>query len=109
MIALKKDGVQMDQAHQTFGFRWFAPEGFGTNAVFRLNGKRIVLRTAISWGFWPYSGIFPSPELATKQIETAKALGLNMLNFHRCIGQPEVLDNGGRTRPALFRGARRAM
>ncbi len=91
-IALKKDGVQMDQAQQTFGFRWFAPEGFGSNAVFRLNGRRIMVRTAISWGFWPNNGIFPSPELAAKQIKTAKALGLNMLNFHRAIGQPGVLD-----------------
>lgn len=84
---------EADSAQQTFGFRWFAPEDVGSNAVFRLNGKRIVLRTAISWGFWPINGIFPTPELAMKQIKTAKALGLNMLNFHRCIGQPEVLDD----------------
>jgi beta-galactosidase/beta-glucuronidase len=31
-----------------FGFRWFSPEGIGTNALFRLNGRRIVLRSAIS-------------------------------------------------------------
>jgi hypothetical protein len=92
-IGLNKDQAQMDHAQQTFGFRWFAPEGFGSNAMFRLNGKRIVLRTAISWGFWPINGIFPTPELAEKQIESAKAFGLNMLNFHRCIGQPEVLDD----------------
>ena len=83
----------MDYAQQTFGFRWFAPEGFGSNAVFRLNGKRIVLRTAISWGFWPINGIFPTLELAERQIRAAKEYGLNMLNFHRCIGQPEVLDD----------------
>ena len=91
-ISLLEGRQQTDSAQQTFGFRWFAPEGFGSNAVFRLNDKRIVLRTAISWGFWPVNGIFPTPELAKKQIESAKALGLNMLNFHRCIGQPEVLD-----------------
>jgi beta-galactosidase len=85
-----------DSAQQTFGFRWFAPEGFGSNAVFRLNGQRIVLRTAISWGFWPITGIFPTPELAAKQIEAARAFGLNMLNFHRGIGQPEVLDQADR-------------
>jgi hypothetical protein len=81
------DGVQ-----QTFGFRWFAPEDIGTNAVFRLNGKRVVVRTAISWGFWPINGIFPTPELAKKQIQDAKDFGMNMLNFHRAIGQPEVLN-----------------
>lgn len=81
-----------DQADQRFGFRWFAPEGIGQDAVFRLNGKRIVLRSAISWGFWPTNGIFPTPELAEKNVRAAKALGLNMLNFHRCIGQPIVFD-----------------
>ena len=81
-----------DTAEQTFGFRWFAPEGVGTNAMFRLNGKRIVLRTAISWGFWPINGIFPTPELAEQQIRDAKEFGMNMLNFHRAIGQPLVLD-----------------
>jgi hypothetical protein len=81
-----------DYVEQTFGFRWFAPEGVGSNAVFRLNGRRIVLRTAISWGFWPINGVFPTPELAEKQIRDAKSFGMNMLNFHRCIGQPLVLD-----------------
>jgi len=91
-INLNEGHMQMDSAQQTFGFRWLAPEGIGTNAMFRLNGKRIVLRTAISWGFWPINGIFPTPELAEKQIRDAKNYGMNMLNFHRCIGQPVVLD-----------------
>ena len=93
LVKLQTGKEEPDTAEQTFGFRWFAPEGIGSNAVFRLNGKRIVLRTSISWGFWPINGIFPTPELAQKQIEDAKAMGLNMLNFHRCIGQPEVLDD----------------
>lgn len=92
-VHLLDGGKESDSARQTFGFRWFAPEGLGSNAVFRLNGKRIVLRTAISWGFWPITGSFPTPELAAQQIKTAKALGLNMLNFHRCIGPPMVLDD----------------
>ena len=92
-VRLLNGRKESDDAQQTFGFRWFAPEGIGSNAVFRLNGKRIVLHTSISWGFWPITGIFPSPDLALKQIETAKALGLNMLNFHRCIGTPPVLDD----------------
>ncbi len=82
----------VDALAQTFGFRWFSPEGVDTDAVLRLNGKRTVLRTAISWGFWPINGVFPSPELAEKQINVAKAYGLNMLNFHRCIGNPIVFD-----------------
>ncbi len=84
--------VSSDEVQKAFGFRWFAPEGIGSNAVFRLNGKRIVLRTAISWGFWPINGLFPTDELAAKQVRTAKLLGQNMLTFHRCIGAPNVLD-----------------
>ena len=95
-VSLNEGQARVDHAQQVFGFRWFAPEGFGSNAMFRLNGKRIVLRTAISWGFWPINGIFPTPELAEKQIQSARALGLNMLNFHRAIGQPEVLEAADR-------------
>jgi hypothetical protein len=82
-----------DAHRQRFGFRWFeARDVAGGDRMFFLNGKRIVLRTAISWGFWPVNGIAPSDALARKQVETAKALGLNMLNFHRTIGQTNVLD-----------------
>ena len=90
--ALKKGDQSTDSARQTFGFRWFEPAGIGHDAVFRLNGKRIVMRTAISWGYWPVNGIFPTPELAEKQIRVVKEMGLNMLNFHRAIGQPIVLE-----------------
>jgi hypothetical protein len=76
----------IDEDDKTFGFRWFEPTGQGTDAMFRLNGKRIVLRTAISWGYWPINGIYPTEEMAEKQIRTAKAMGHNMLSFHRCVG-----------------------
>jgi beta-galactosidase len=75
-----------------FGFRWFAAEGIGKNALFRLNGRRIKLYTAISWGYWGYNGLFPTPELARREVVAAKALGLNSLAFHRNVGKPEVLD-----------------
>ena len=77
---------------QTFGFRWFGPEGVGKDAMFRLNGKRIVLRSAISWGWWPVTGTIPLPEYAAKQIKAAKDFGMNMLNFHRHMGQDIVLQ-----------------
>lgn len=91
-VTLGQAGETHDVERKTFGFRWFTPDGIGTNAVLRLNGRRIVLRTAIDWGFWPFNGVFPSPELAERQIRTAKELGLNMLNFHRCIGRPIEMD-----------------
>ncbi|HPF37972.1 MAG TPA: PA14 domain-containing protein [Phycisphaerae bacterium] len=81
-----------DRVDRRFGFRWFEVDGAGPNAVFRLNGKRIVLRSAISWGFWPITGIFPTPEMARANVRIARALGLNMLNLHRCIGDDATFD-----------------
>ena len=81
-----------DEVNQRFGFRWFEVKDVKGDRQFYLNGKRIVLRTAISWSFWPNNGIAPSDELAERQIKIAKELGLNMLNFHRSIGYENVLD-----------------
>lgn len=81
-----------DCVKQTFGFRWFEVGGKGEDAVLRLNGRRVMLRSAISWGYWPATGLHASPEMARKQVLTAKSLGLNMLNFHRSIGSPVVLE-----------------
>lgn len=77
---------------QRFGFRWFEVRDVKGDKQFYLNGKRMVLRTAISWGFWPNNGIAPSDKLAKRQVQIAKKLGLNMLNFHRTIGCTQVLD-----------------
>jgi hypothetical protein len=96
-----KAGQAADSRTVRFGFRWFAAEGIGKNAMFRLNGRRIKLYTAISWGFWGYNGLFPTPELARREVVAAKALGLNSLAFHRNVGKPEVLhlqDELGLTR-----------
>jgi hypothetical protein len=87
-----KEAGRIDEKSRRFGFRWFEADGIGEDAVFRLNGRRIVLRSAISWGFWPVNGIFPTPELARRHVAAARELGLNMLNFHRAIGWPIVLD-----------------
>ncbi|HVG40556.1 MAG TPA: hypothetical protein VM888_03005 [Chitinophagaceae bacterium] len=81
-----------DTYTQRFGFRWFEVRDIAGDKQYYLNGKRIVLISAISWGFWPINGIAPSDKLAKKQIEDAKKLGMNMLNFHRTIGQQNVLD-----------------
>ncbi|MBP6411722.1 MAG: hypothetical protein KA313_11520, partial [Pseudarcicella sp.] len=75
-----------------FGFRWFEVKTVNGDKQFYLNNQRIVLRTSISWGYWPINGIAPSYELAKKQIQVAKDLGLNMLNFHRHMGQTMLLD-----------------
>jgi beta-galactosidase len=81
-----------DTFGRRFGFRWFEVKDASGDQQFYLNNKRIVLRTSISWGFWAVNGIAPSDALARKQVSDAKRLGLNMLNFHRTIGQTNVLD-----------------
>ena len=100
-VALKtRHGVSRKRV--TFGFRWFTSEGVGTNAVFTLNGRRIKLYSAISWGYWGGNGLFPTPDLAIKEVTQAKTLGLNCLAFHRNPGKPDVLD--AQDRLGLLRG-----
>ncbi|MDR0866467.1 MAG: beta-glycosidase, partial [Candidatus Symbiothrix sp.] len=81
-----------DTVSERFGFRWFEVRDIAGDRQFYLNGKRIVLRTAISWGYWPDNGITPTDEYARKQVLAAKRIGLNMLSFHRAIGQTNVMD-----------------
>jgi beta-galactosidase len=80
-----------DVRETEFGFRWFAAEGVGSDALFRLNGRRIRLYTSISWGFWALNGLFPTLELAEKEVRAAKAFNLNTLNFHRNLAKEDVL------------------
>ncbi len=80
----------------TTGFRWFATDGIGTNARLRLNGQRIRITSAISWGFWGINGLWPTQELARQEVRSAKTLGLNALQFHRNIGKAEALDAADR-------------
>ena len=91
-VKLETEDGSKDVFERRFGFRWFDIRTVNGDRQFYLNNKRVVVITSISWGFWPVNGIFPTPELAKKQIQDAKELGLNMLNFHRGIGQPITLD-----------------
>jgi len=86
-----KSGAELDERIITFGFRWFAPEGVGTDAIFRLNGRRTKIYTAISWGYWGINGMWPTPELAEKEVTQAQKLGLNCLNFHRNLAKEDVV------------------
>ena len=85
-------GEIVDTTEQDFGFRWFEVRGLGKDAKLYLNGRRVVLRSAISWGFWPLNGLFPTEEFAEKEVRAAKDLGLNMLSFHRNIGRSIVFQ-----------------
>jgi len=91
-IVTRKGKNITDSDKKDFGFRWFEASGVGSNAVLKLNGRRAMLKSAISWGYFPVTGLIATAEMAEKQINTAKKLGLNMLNFHRNIGSPVVLE-----------------
>jgi len=84
-------GGESDTRTVTAGFRSFAPEGLGKDAIFRLNGRRVNIYTAISWGYWGLNGMWPTPELAEKEVTQAQKLGLNCLNFHRNLAKEDVL------------------
>ena len=92
-IAGSKTDAGEDTRTIRFGFRWFEPRGIGSNAGLYLNGRRIRVLTSISWGFWGMNGLWPTPELAKKEVTVAKQFGLNMLNFHRNIGKEDVMVN----------------
>jgi hypothetical protein len=89
-------GATSDTKETTFGCRWFGPDGVGSNAVLRLNGERIRVFSAISWGFWGINGLWPTPALAEKEVRVAKSLGLNSINFHRNMPRTEALDAADR-------------
>ena len=76
-----------------FGFRFFTAENIGgDDAKLTLNGKRLVLISSISWGFWGRNGLWPDQEMAAREVAAAKAMGLNCLQFHRNIGKPALFD-----------------
>jgi len=86
------DGSMSDTVSKRFGFRWFDIGEKNGDRRFYLNGKRIVLRGVMSWGFWPVNGVYPTRETAERDIATAKKLGMTYMNFHRAVGQPLVMD-----------------
>jgi beta-galactosidase len=80
-----------DDESTNFGLRWFNAENIGSNAILTYNGERIRIYSAISWGFWGFNGLWPSPGLARKEVEQARKLGFNTLSFHRKVARTDVL------------------
>lgn len=85
-----------DQHERSFGFRWFESRGIGSNAMLMLNGKRIRLYSAIEFGSWGFTGLWPTEKLAQKDILAAKNLGLNALQYHRNLGKHEEMEQDDR-------------
>jgi hypothetical protein len=83
---------EADESETTFGIRYFTEK----NGKLFLNGRRIFIRSSIKFGYYPYTVIYPTPDLAEKEVKTAKALGLNMLSCNRSPCTPALLDAADR-------------
>ena len=81
-----------DQAETTFGMRYFTEK----DGLLFLNGHRVVVRSSINFGYYPYTVSYPSPEFAEKEVRAAKSLGLNTLSCHRTCCTPALLDAADR-------------
>lgn len=77
---------------QSFGFRWFTATGVGRDAILTLNGRRIVVKSSISWGYWSPNGMFPDREAAMREVAAVKRFGLNAIQNHRHMPKPVVFD-----------------
>jgi len=99
VVTYKGDNNQInDSMSRRFGFRSFDVGEKNGDKRFYLNGQRVFITAAMTRGFWPKNGIFPTPEMAKKDMETAMNMGFNMMLYHRAIGQLpsiEVADEMG--------------
>jgi len=80
------DGAIRDTMSRRFGFRWFdIGEKDGDQRLY-LNGKRVFIMANVHRGYWPTNGIFPTPEMVEKDVETAVKMGFNAIAYHNAIG-----------------------
>ncbi len=81
-----KDGTSVDTMRRRFGFRWFdIGEKNGDQRLY-LNGKRVFMMANVHRGYWSTNGIFPTPEMAKKDVEIAIRMGFNSIAYHNAIG-----------------------
>ena len=86
------DGATADSMSRRFGFRFFTVGEKDGDRRFYLNGERVFILAAMTRGFWPKNGIFPTPEMAVRDMEQCLDLGHNMMLYHRAIGQPLSIE-----------------
>ncbi|MCL5098682.1 MAG: hypothetical protein M1608_14365, partial [Candidatus Omnitrophica bacterium] len=85
-LVSKLPAVQvLDEHRERFGFRDFR---VGSDGYFRLNGKRLFLESCHTVNNFPVAiGTAPKPELATRELLYAKAMGFDMVRF---LGGPPL-------------------
>ena len=83
-----EDGRLLDHIESYTALRSFAVQG----DRFVLNGRPYALRLALDQGYWPESGLTPpNDEALRKDIELAKAMGLNGVRKHQKLEVPRFL------------------
>jgi len=82
-------GASADERSARFGFRDFRLE----RGCFRLNGKRIYLRSTHTCNHYPVGLQLPrDPDLTRRDLLNLKAMGFNMVRFIWGAATPEQLD-----------------
>jgi len=83
-----------DSASNRFGFRTFESR----NGRFYLNGQPIYLRGALDQDFYPDTGYTPpSLDFVRREMNQAKAFGLNLLRCHIKVPDPRYLEAADET------------
>lgn len=86
------DGGIVDSMNRRFGFRWFTVGEKNGDRRFYLNGDRVFMFCAMTRGYWPKNGMFPTAEMVRRDIEAMRMFGYNTMLFHRAIGQHYVTE-----------------
>lgn len=82
------DSSPIDHVESYLGIR---SVGIG-DGKFMLNGRPYYLRTALAQGYWPDSHLAaPSLDAIHREVELAKACGLNGLRLHQKVEDPRYL------------------
>ncbi len=86
-------GKMNDEQSERFGIRTFeVKQSEDGQQNFYLNGVRFIHKSSIDWGYYAGTGLYATDEMAKKSIKAAKDIGHNGINFHRCIGEPLVMN-----------------
>jgi len=86
------DGTIADTMDRRFGFRWFDIGEKNGDERFYLNGRRVFIFGPMQRGYWPKNGMFPTPEMAKRNVEILIAMGFNTFIMNQCMVQPVATD-----------------
>ncbi|MBT4483891.1 MAG: beta-glycosidase, partial [Candidatus Latescibacteria bacterium] len=82
----------IDSMERRFGFRWFYIGEKDGDERFYLNDKRVFVFGPMQRGYWPKNGMFPTPEMAKRNVELLINMGFNTFIMNQCMVQPIATD-----------------